>query len=117
MLKMSSLDNHGAGELTHRLEFREVFNSLKEDEIKDEQPYGAYVHHLARACWHGGRIMLRQTSPEAEGIFDFILELNAACNGQWNQLLDYGIMQKDLDTWLDFAGMFLSSLGNHFVSN
>ncbi|KAK7416206.1 hypothetical protein QQX98_005404 [Neonectria punicea] len=58
--------------------------------------------------------MLRQTSPEAEGIFDFILELHKACNGQWNTFCYGGIEQEHLDTWLEFAGMFLSSVGNHF---
>ncbi|KAB8069451.1 hypothetical protein BDV29DRAFT_161442 [Aspergillus leporis] len=58
--------------------------------------------------------MLLQTSPEAEGIFDFILELHRACSGRWDDFRDRGIKQEYLDAWLDFAGMFLSSLGNYF---
>ncbi|KAJ5436018.1 hypothetical protein N7445_006903, partial [Penicillium cf. griseofulvum] len=75
-----------------------------------------YAHHLARACWHGGRIVLRQTSPEAEGIFDFIIELHRACNGRWDDFRERGLEQEDLDTWLQFTGSFLSNLGNSLLS-
>jgi dipeptidyl-peptidase III len=66
-------------------------------------------------AWH--RIVLRQTSPEAEVIFDFILELHRACHGQWSNFRGCDIEQEELEAWLDFAGMFLSSLGNYFVSS
>ncbi|KAL1854329.1 hypothetical protein Daus18300_011515 [Diaporthe australafricana] len=101
-------------EATHRVEAGNVFDSLAKDEAEDQQPYRRYVHHLARACWNGGRVMLRQSSPEAEGIFDFILELHRACNGRWESFHDYGVGDEDLDMWLEFAGMFLSALGNFF---
>lgn len=58
----------GAYEVTHRVEGRRVFESITELEIGDGRQYRRYAHHLARACWNGCRIMLRQTSPEAEGI-------------------------------------------------
>ncbi|CAD6449789.1 898e2baa-2291-4aa0-bb4b-2a24cf5a774f [Sclerotinia trifoliorum] len=58
--------------------------------------------------------MLRQTSGEAEGIFDFILALHGACDGKWGYLLDRDVRQTDIDAWLEYAGMFLSSLGNCF---
>jgi len=114
---MPASDNRREHEPTLKLKVRGAFESLAVDEIKDEQSYTIYAHHLARACWHGSRIMLRQTSPEAEGIFDFILELHRACSGRWYSLGDLGIKQEDIDKWLDFAGMFLSSLGNYFVSS
>ncbi|KAL1862253.1 hypothetical protein Plec18170_001078 [Paecilomyces lecythidis] len=96
---------------TYRIEARSVFDSLVKNQ---ETTYAAYAHHLSRACWHGSRIVLRQTSLEAEGIFDFIIELHRACNGRWDDFLNLGIGQEELNTWLDFAGMFLSSLGNYF---
>lgn len=101
--------------VTHRIECLKVFDGLAEDEAKDKQPYRRYAHHLARACWHGARVVLRQTSPEAEGIFDFIMELHKACNGEWEVFCDRGIAQQNVDDWLEYAGMFLSSLGNYFV--
>jgi dipeptidyl-peptidase III len=112
---MPASDKHRAVEATHKLEIRTVFDSLAKVETRDGILYRAYAHHLARACWHGSRIMLRQTSPEAEGIFDFILELHRGCSGRWDNFRDRGITQDDLNAWLEFAGMFLSSLGNHFV--
>lgn len=102
-------------ETTHKLETRGVFDSLANDDTQDENRSKAYAHHLARACWHGGRIVLRQTSPESEGIFDFIMELHRTCNGRWDTVRHLGIEQEDLDAWLEFAGTFLSSLGNYFV--
>ncbi|KAK0099274.1 bifunctional diacylglycerol diphosphate phosphatase/phosphatidate phosphatase [Cadophora gregata] len=103
-------------EVTHKLEANNVFEGLVDDGSKDWLRYRKYAHFLSRACWHGGRIILRQTSPESEGIYDFILELYKACDGDWNKFVESGVAREHLDTWLEFAGMFLSSLGNHFVS-
>jgi dipeptidyl-peptidase-3 len=113
---MSDIDVLKGAEVTHNLEAIEVFDGLVEDEARDGILYRAYAHYLSRACWHGGRIILRQTSPESEGIFDFILELHKGCNGQWDKLLDSSVTQEHLNAWLEFAGMFLSSLGNYYVS-
>lgn len=101
----------------HKLNVRKVFDNLARDDTEKGSSYTLYAHHLARACWHGSRIILRQTSPEAEGIFDFILELHRACHGQWSNFRSCGIEQDELEAWLDFAVMFLSSLGNYFVSS
>jgi dipeptidyl-peptidase-3 len=97
------------------LEIQKVFDSLTEDEKEDGKRYRVYAHHLARACWHGSRITLRQSSAEAEGIFDFILELHRACGGDWNSFVDRGVTQEELDLWLEFGGMFMSNLGNYYV--
>lgn len=111
------LANYDPGkETTHPLDVHDVFNDLRKDDLNDHTHYSVYAHHLARACWHTARIVLRQTSPEAEGIFDFILELHTACKGRWNVFYDMGIQQEDLDEWLEFSGLFLSHLGNYFVS-
>lgn len=112
---MLATDGRGARETTYALEIHRVFESLTEDERKENGSYTVYAHHLARACWYGARIILRQTSPEAEGIFDFILELHRACHGRWDRFRDYSVKQEDLDAWLEFAGMFMSNLGNYFV--
>ncbi|XDG04467.1 hypothetical protein ABKA04_004082 [Annulohypoxylon sp. FPYF3050] len=98
-----------ASEVVYKLEARELFDSLADD----DNHYKLYVHHLARACWYGTRVTLRQTSPESEGIFDFILELHKACGGKWDEFRNYGISQECLESWVEFCGMFLSSLGNY----
>ncbi|KAL4735580.1 peptidase family M49-domain-containing protein [Aspergillus similis] len=45
-----------------------------------------YAHHMSRAAWNGTRIILRQVSPEANSIFDFIIALYFSCNGDWDRL-------------------------------
>lgn len=96
---------------THQLAIEDLFNGLTQREK-------LYAHYLTRAVWHGSRIILRQTSPEGPGILDFILELHKACGGQWEKLLDQsGIKPEELDAFLEFAGQFLASLGNYFVSD
>ncbi|KAK7219239.1 hypothetical protein V2G26_007242 [Clonostachys chloroleuca] len=109
----SPQEHQAEGEATLRVEFRKVFESLCK-ESQDGKNYQAYAHHLARACWHGSRVVLRQTSAEAEGIFDFIIALHKACDGHWGLLQDHGLTQNEVDMWLEFCGMFLSSLGNYF---
>ncbi|KAM7206109.1 dipeptidyl-peptidase 3 [Naviculisporaceae sp. PSN 640] len=92
---------------TYRIEALPAFNGLDPRQAR-------YAHHLARACWHGTRIMLRQTSPESEGIYDFILELHRACDGKWDVL---DATPADMEAWLEFAGLFLSSLGNRYAAD
>ncbi|KAJ5732749.1 hypothetical protein N7493_004230 [Penicillium malachiteum] len=102
------------GEITRRLEIGKVFDRLARDEDRDGKSYRVYAHHLVRACWHGSRITLRQTSPEAEGIFDFILLAHQACAGEWENFIGHGLAKEEVDSWLEFAGMFMSNLGNYF---
>lgn len=69
-----------------------------------------------RAAWHGTRIVLRQVSPEAIGIFDFIIELYQTCSGDWDQLISEGrIKQSECDAFLEYAATFLSNVGNYYV--
>ncbi len=77
-----------------------------------------YSHHLAQAAWRGSRIVLRQTSPESEGIFDFILESHKACEGEWSKLVnEAGVGREDVGSFLDYAGQFLAHLGNYYVGS
>lgn len=41
-----------------------------------------YAHYISRAAFAGTRVNLRQVSPESEKIYDFILALHKACNGE-----------------------------------
>lgn len=47
-----------------------------------------YAHYISRAALSGTRINLRQTSPEAEAIFDFILALHKASAGWYLETQD-----------------------------
>jgi dipeptidyl-peptidase III len=71
---------------------------------------------IIRAAWHGTRIILHQVSPEAIGIFDFILELHNDCSGNWSKLVsDSGVAEKQLEHFLLYAATFLSNMGNYYV--
>lgn len=108
---MPTSSSSGQRAATHQLAIRELFDGLTQREK-------LYAHYLARAAWHGSRIILRQTSPEGTGIFDFILELHKACGGQWNKMIDQcGVKPDELDIFLEFSGLFLSNMGNYFASN
>ncbi|KAB5572483.1 dipeptidyl peptidase III [Coniochaeta sp. 2T2.1] len=37
-----------------------------------------------------------------------------ACDGQWDRLIDDLVTQDDLDAWLEYSVMFLSSVGNSY---
>jgi dipeptidyl-peptidase III len=61
--------------------------------------------------------VLRQVSPEAIGIFDFIIELFHTCSGDWDQLVSEGsIKQGECHAFLEYAATFLSNVGNYYVS-
>lgn len=107
---MASSSPSDSGTTTYQLEIQVVFNGLSQREK-------LYAHYLSRAAWHGSRIILRQTSPEGVGIFDFILEMHNACQGQWNQIAGKCHVEPEaLDAFLEFSGTFLSKLNNYCVS-
>ncbi|KAK5088843.1 hypothetical protein LTR05_003065 [Lithohypha guttulata] len=74
-----------------RMEVANPFASLDENEK-------LYAHHLSRAAWYGTRIILQQVSPEANDIFDLILEVHRSCEGDWSV----------------YAATFLSNIGNFY---
>lgn len=101
---------HILGPPTHQLASKEASTRLSDREQH-------YAHHLSRAAWHGSRIIIRQVSPEAIGIFDFIIRLSKSCNGQWRSLVDCGrVTAEKLTKFLEYASDFLYNLGNYFVS-
>lgn len=92
------------------LEIAELFSKLPAQQK-------LYAHHLSRAAWHGARIVMRQTSPESIGIFNLILDLHKACDGQWKSLVDRcAIPPSDVDGFLEYAALFLCNEGNFYVS-
>ncbi|KAJ5090973.1 hypothetical protein N7532_009657, partial [Penicillium argentinense] len=66
------------------------------------------------AAFHGSRIILRQVSPESETIFDLILALYQACDGNWTALANRsGVEEQSIALFLEYAATFLDSLGNY----
>lgn len=95
--------------VTHRLDIKHVFETLP---LNDK----LYAHYLARAAWKGSRIIMRQTSPESEDIFDHIIQLYRSCDGEWVRLIDRcKISDDELNAFLAYAGLFLYNLGNFYV--
>jgi dipeptidyl-peptidase III len=68
----------------------------------------------SRASFAGTRIVLRQVSPESEAIFDFIISLHKAGNGDWNALAKRaGIEAAEMASFLEYAAQFLGNSGNY----
>ena len=94
----------------HRLDIAAAFDGL-------DHRSQLYAYHLSRAAWHGARIIMRQVSPEAEGIFDLILELYRVCSGSWEDFADKcGVSRSECINFLEYAGTFLSNVGNYHGS-
>ncbi|OAP60874.1 hypothetical protein AYL99_05876 [Fonsecaea erecta] len=73
-----------------------------------------YAHHLSRASFHGTRVTLAQVSPESPVIYDLILALHRACNGDYKKLsADTSVSSSDITLWLEYAAQFLGNTGNY----
>lgn len=97
------------GTPVYQLAVKQPFDSLDHDGK-------IYSHYLARAAWHGSRISLWETSQESPLIFDLILDLYHACEGKWDTIMTQcGVTRDELEAFLEYAGTFLSHLGNVYV--
>ncbi|KAF9158625.1 hypothetical protein DFQ26_007399 [Actinomortierella ambigua] len=77
-----------------------------------------YAHHLSRASFEGTRIILRQTTPHAEDIYDLIIATFSAANA--HKLTDIGALKaksgvsdEDFEHVLQYSAQFLSNLANY----
>ncbi|KAI4133218.1 MAG: hypothetical protein LQ347_002250, partial [Umbilicaria vellea] len=96
------------GAKIYQLKIKPIFDALEKREK-------FYAHYLARAAWHGSRIIMRQVSSESLNIFDFIMDLYHACDGKWDTLIaQCNITSEELVSFLEFAAMFLCNLGNFY---
>ena len=90
-----------------RLEIKPHFEALTDRQKR-------YAHYISRASWEGSRASLRQVSPESEPIYDFILALHHACQGDWKELgQKTGVEEGDVTIFLEYAAQFLGNLGNY----
>jgi dipeptidyl-peptidase III len=68
----------------------------------------------SRASFLGNRVTLRQVSPESEPIYDLIITLYKACNGDWKSLASQtGVTNADLQSFLAYSAQFLGNNGNY----
>ncbi|KAI3323189.1 peptidase [Xylariaceae sp. AK1471] len=94
----------------YRLGIAPLFHGLSDQEKR-------YGHYMARAAWSGTRIILRQVSPEAEPIFDFLIELHKSCNGDWSALVaETGLSGEDVLKMKEYAATFFSNVGYYYGS-
>jgi dipeptidyl-peptidase-3 len=99
------------GATIYQLVIKPIFDAL---ELREK----FHAHYLARAAWHGSKIIMRQVSPESPDIFDFIMDLYHACGGKWDTLVTQcNITSEELASFLEYAAMFLCNLGNFYVSS
>lgn len=69
---------------------------------------------FGRAAFEGTRVTLRQVSPESEPIYDLILALYRACNGDWTGLAQRAqVSDEHLRFLLEYAAQFLGNCGNY----
>ncbi|KAJ5653465.1 hypothetical protein N7490_000468 [Penicillium lividum] len=91
-----------------RLEIKSHFDSLQDESLR------RYAHYMSRAAFEGTRVTLRQVSPESEPIYDFIISLHQACNGDWNSLAQKTEASNEhLRFFLEYAAQFLGNCGNY----
>lgn len=68
----------------------------------------------SRAAFEGIRITLRQVSPESEPIYDLIISLHRACNGDWASLAKKtNVSSENLRFFLEYSVQFLGNCGNY----
>ncbi|RJE25520.1 dipeptidyl peptidase III [Aspergillus sclerotialis] len=91
-----------------KLEVKSHFDKLQDDKLRK------YAHFISRAAFQGTRITLRQVSPESEPIYDLIVLLYHACNGDWPSLArKTNVSDEHLRFFLEYATQFLGNCGNY----
>ncbi|KAF8474662.1 peptidase family M49-domain-containing protein [Kalaharituber pfeilii] len=90
-----------------RLEVEPHFSNLQPNEK-------LYAHYISRAAFLGTRITMRQISPESEAIYDLIVGLYKAVEGDWDKLgKEIGVDPQNMKLWLEYAACFLGNAGNY----
>ncbi|KAL4870643.1 hypothetical protein BDV12DRAFT_184274 [Aspergillus spectabilis] len=91
-----------------RLEIKHHFDGLKDKNLRK------YAHYISRAAFEGTRVTLRQVSPESEPIYDMILALYRACDGNWPELArKTNVSDENLRFFLEYSAQFLGNCGNY----
>ena len=90
-----------------RLEIAPHFEALNPQQKR-------YAHHLSRASLLGTRVTLAQVSAESVPIYDLIIALHKASNGDYTRLSkDAGVDEEKAKWWAEYAAMFLGNCGNY----
>ncbi|GAA5907639.1 dipeptidyl-peptidase III [Sporobolomyces salmoneus] len=94
------------------LQIKDSFSNLTKEEK-------LYSHYISKACWSGGRIIMRQTTDTAEQLCDLIISTFGASDQAPNKLGDFGqlksksgVTQEDWEGTLAYCAQVLSNLSN-----
>ncbi|GAA6010697.1 hypothetical protein JCM11491_002901 [Sporobolomyces phaffii] len=78
-----------------------------------------YSHHMSQACWSGGRIIMRQTTQDAEKLYDLVVSTFAHSDASPHKLGDLeqlkaksGVTPEEWDDTLAYCAQVLSNLSN-----
>ncbi|CAO3581479.1 unnamed protein product [Absidia cylindrospora] len=92
------------------LEAKPFFDSLNNKEK-------TYANHMSRAAFEGTRIIIAQTNPAAEPIYDLILMVFSNKQGELADVIELekksGISPEAFEDLLQYAGQFLGNLSNY----
>jgi len=74
-----------------------------------------YAHHISRASWYGGLIVLFQTSPESPDIFRLIQLINTAesVESLKEKCVAAGVSEDEFRAYLVYCSGFYSNMGNY----
>jgi len=88
-----------------RIEASKYFGDLTPKEQR-------YAHYFSKAGHWGTRVVMRSVSPESEDIYDLILTIHKAVNGDYSELKK-NLGERPVQQWLEYASEFLANLGNY----
>ncbi|SAM03646.1 hypothetical protein [Absidia glauca] len=76
-----------------------------------------YAHYMSRAAFEGTRIIITQTNPRAEAIYDLILKVFSNKQGQLTNVEQLKqrsqVSSEAFDNLLQYSGQFLGNLSNY----
>jgi len=101
----------GNGHIVHSIRF--VFRSAFQALDSREQ---FYSHHLSRASFYGGLIVLLQTSPESVTLFRMLQKVNLAKESVQKlkeEALKEGVEERDFQAYLVYCSGVFANMGNY----
>ena len=75
-----------------------------------------YAHHISRASFYGGLIVLLQTSPESPLIYRLIQLINAAQSVdelKKSAINEHGVTAEDFQAYLVYCSGVFTNMGNY----
>nr|XP_021200814.2 dipeptidyl peptidase 3 isoform X1 [Helicoverpa armigera] len=99
--------------LPNNQKFVELDSSQAFNKLTDKEKL--YAHYLSQAAWHGGLIVLMQTSPESPKIFSLLHRIfaNESLLCLRESVRQQGVSNDDFQAFLVYAGGIFANSGNY----